>query len=54
MRLTEQEKNRILSLHTNSKNVNGSLINEQYTWDGPVDMTDELVARGQIGMRVIL
>jgi len=50
MRLTEQEKNRILSLHTNSKNVNGSLITEQYTWKGPVDMTDELIARGQVGM----
>ena len=29
MRLTEQEKNRILGLHTNSKNVNGMLISEQ-------------------------
>ena len=39
MIITEQEKNRILNLHQNSKNVNGVLINEQL-WDylfGPSD-----------------
>ena len=50
MIISEQEKNRILGLHSNSRNVNGSLINEQYTWDGPVDITDELISRGHVGM----
>jgi len=50
MIISEEEKNRILGLHSNSRNVNGSLINEQYTWAGPVDVTDELINRGQVGM----
>jgi hypothetical protein len=46
MRISEQEKKRILNLHINSKNINGALINEA----PPIDSADKSVySRGSTG-----